>query len=290
MSRNKITEEDANKRIESQMTNRERVKRADVVISNREDLKSTQAQLVKAWTGMTKSRLSAAKSAYTLFTTTKTLDKGLLGCWAALCRNLGVTLSSSLEWWRKIRRHYCESHRYYHTTRHLEDMFRVAAELSKDNIVSNDVALAIFFHDIVYDPTRKDNEHVSAEIFRDFIKSCAPTFPGTKKVAEWIERTAKHHTGPEAKGDLAIFLDADLSVLGSSASRYAEYAESIRMEYAHVVWPMFQSRRITVLERFLSVPHMYYTEQGRATMEPLARTNLEGEILRLRPAVPRGKI
>ena len=69
MMRNKISEEDANKRIASQMTNRERVKRADVVISNQGDLESTQAQLVEAWNGMKSTRWSLAKAAFASFTT-----------------------------------------------------------------------------------------------------------------------------------------------------------------------------------------------------------------------------
>ena len=194
MMRNKINEKDANKRIGSQMTNRERVKLADVVISNQGDLKNTQEQLVEAWNGMKSTRWNVAKSAFTSFTTTTTTTNTstkmtLLQRWTALCRDLNVKVSNALVWWRKIRRHHCESHRYYHTTRHLEEMFRVATELNEKNIVSNDVTLAIFFHDIVYDPARKDNEIVSAQIFRDFIRMCVPSFLGTERVAEWIERT-----------------------------------------------------------------------------------------------------
>ena len=96
--------------------------------------------------------------------------------------------------------------------------------------------------------------------------------------------TATHHDdGHEVKGDLAIFLDADLSVLGSSASRYAEYAESIRMEYANVPWSAFQSGRIAVLKRFLDVrPSLYFTDRARELMEASARSNIQGEIQRLR--------
>ena len=97
-------------------------------------------------------------------------------------------MSNALMWWRNIRRHHCESHRYYHTTRHLEDLFRVATELNENKPVSNDISLAIFFHDIVYDPVRKDNEILSAEIFRDFARTCASKFSGTERVAAWIER------------------------------------------------------------------------------------------------------
>ena len=187
MMRNKISEEDANKRIASQMTNRERVKRADVVISNQGDLESTQAQLVEAWNGVKSTRWSLAKAAFASFTTPGS-GTSLLQRWTALCRDLNVTVSNALMWWRNIRRHHCESHRYYHTTRHLEDLFRVATELNENKPVSNDISLAIFFHDIVYDPVRKDNEILSAEIFRDFARTCAPKFSGTERVAAWIER------------------------------------------------------------------------------------------------------
>ena len=101
MMRNKISEEDANKRIASQMTNRERVKRADVVISNQGDLESTQAQLVEAWNGMKSTRWSLAKAAFASFTT------------PGSATSLAATMDSSVSRSQRIRvecTHVVENH------------------------------------------------------------------------------------------------------------------------------------------------------------------------------------
>ena len=71
-------------------------------------------------------------------------------------------------------------------------------------------------------------------------------------VAAWIRRTATHHLKasseeegsaamttatatstptPTTSGDLALFLDIDLAILGARPPDYARYCERVRLEY-----------------------------------------------------------
>lgn len=101
-----------------------------------------------------------------------------------------------------------------------------------------------------------------------------------ERVAQWIERTARHMEGP-AFGDLAHFLDADLMTLGRRAAGYAEYARQVRLEYAHVPPAQFAAGRSKVLSTFLAAPTLFFTEEAAAAFEANARANLTAERARL---------
>ena len=49
-----------------------------------------------------------------------------------------------------------EPHRYYHNWNHIEYMFKIARKLGIE--LTDELVLAIIFHDIIYDPLAKDNE------------------------------------------------------------------------------------------------------------------------------------
>ena len=67
-------------------------------------------------------------------------------------------------WWTELERRHTEPQRHYHTLEHLEAMFR-HWDAHRDALRDPEaVALAIFFHDIVYQPGRADNEAESAKL------------------------------------------------------------------------------------------------------------------------------
>ena len=52
---------------------------------------------------------------------------------------------------------------------------------------------------------------------------------GRGQVAEYIRRTAKHHGQGQAEGDLAVFLDLDLSILGAKPCKLAPLALNLSL-------------------------------------------------------------
>ena len=94
------------------------------------------------------------------------------------------------------------------------------------------VALAVFFHDAIYDATATErgfSERASAGLFRRFAAEAGfLSADAVELVAGMILRTAAHHSGPEpVSGDLALFLDIDLSILGASPAAYARYTQQV---------------------------------------------------------------
>ena len=71
-----------------------------------------------------------------------------------------------------------------------------------------------------------------------------------------------------------VLLDADLAILGASEDRYARYARDIRAEYAWVPDADYRAGRSRVLQHFLALPRIYFTDVMFEEGEQRARANL----------------
>lgn len=284
MERNKLSDEDAEKRIAAQLTNEERVSQSNVVICSEWTVERTQEQLVAAWEG------AQARSAAVL---TDAAEGTLAYRWNAATTELvaagsdGAGTAASIksqQWWRKVRDAYTDQYRHYHTLSHLATMFTHLDEHKAELKSPALVAMAIFFHDIVYSEANvgihAKNEMESAALWREFAADVGLSADQADEVASWIERTASHLKG-KAEGDLAFFLDFDLAVLGESAAKYAEYTQQIRMEYASVPLKTFRQKRGGFMPQFLANEALYFTEHFKARYETQARQNVHDEINRL---------
>ena len=76
-------------------------------------------------------------------------------------------------------------------------------------------------------------------------------------------------------------LDIDLSILGATPVRFAQYDKQVRQEYAWVPEEVFRSKRAAVLQQFLSQPFIYCTAHFRDTREAQARANLQAVVAQL---------
>jgi predicted metal-dependent HD superfamily phosphohydrolase len=143
------------------------------------------------------------------------------------------------------------------------------------------VALAIWFHDAIYDPTRTDNESESAALARTSLSNLREPEAMIAAVEQMILATIKHQLPENASDDLKLFLDFDLSILGSAPEIYASYAQAIRTEYAFVPEENYRIARRAVLENFLNRERLYFSEYGAQKWESQARENLQNEIAQL---------
>lgn len=177
-----------------------------------------------------------------------------------------------------LESHYEESHRYYHGFSHIQALFDKATQLQINWLAPDLVAFAIWFHDVIYDATKTDNEQKSAELAVEVLsKNTTLDQDQIKYIDQLILATAKHELILD-NADFRNFLDLDLSILGESWSVYQAYAESIRKEYQHVPWPMYQAGRKQILERFLTRASIYYSNFFRDMLEEKARENIRREI------------
>src|SRR4051794_41509918 len=79
--------------------------------------------------------------------------------WAELA---GDSATSRTEW-AAVLDAWSEPHRRYHDLAHLAAVLGLVGELAGPATDPDAVRLAAWYHDVVYDPERSDNEQVSAE-------------------------------------------------------------------------------------------------------------------------------
>lgn len=170
-----------------------------------------------------------------------------------------------------LLRAYTESQRHYHTLQHIVECLNLFHQVKAYLDDPTAVELAIWFHDVVYNPQAIDNEVQSAELM---LKRCQNTFKQAvvEKAYQWIIATQKHQ--PSQEDDLNYLLDIDLAILGSSEARFLQYEQQIRLEYAWVEQELYQVKRAEVLQHFYLMQPLYQTEYFRAHLEESAKMNL----------------
>ena len=179
-------------------------------------------------------------------------------------------------WMNELARRYSEPHRRYHTLTHITELLSLLDEFELDD--RDSVEAAVWFHDAIYDTHASDNEARSADLAETALRELR--FPNIEAVRAMIVATASHDAAALTR-DGRLFLDADLSILGSPPERYREYAEAIRGEYEWVPRPQFAAGRSAILRRLLERPALYLTAEMQARFEAQARENVARELTAL---------
>jgi predicted metal-dependent HD superfamily phosphohydrolase len=163
---------------------------------------------------------------------------------------------------------------------HVQALLRLLSEhasLVKDELA---VALAIWFHDAIYDSTRDDNEAQSALLVEQTLTAWGCSAALTESVARKV-RATQGHVWVDGDPDTAAFLDFDLGILAAPEAIYQRYADQVAQEYAWVPEPAYRVGRAKVLRSFLDRPSLYFTPALRAQWESVARANLARELASL---------
>jgi predicted metal-dependent HD superfamily phosphohydrolase len=179
----------------------------------------------------------------------------------------------------ELIRAYSSADRFYHNLTHIEDCLSIFDQTQFLAVHPEEIELAIWFHDAVYDTSRNDNEQKSAE----WAKSVIIQSGLDNSIAERVVRSiiATRHNTQISNKDAQLMVDVDLSILGREPDVFWRYEENIRKEYAWVPENVFRQKRIEILRGFLDRQYIYYHENYRELFEEKARANLQQAIARL---------
>lgn len=181
-----------------------------------------------------------------------------------------------LDYWQEIEKSYSQKSRKYHNLLHLENMI-LELENAKDEISDYDVMLfSVFYHDIIYKATSKDNEEKSAEFAKIRLEKLNISTEKIAKVYNQILATKSHKTSDDS--DTNFLLDADLAILGKDWNVYENYVHQIRKEYS--IYPdfLYNPGRKKVLTHFLEFDEIFKTDYFKEKYEKMARENIKREI------------
>ena len=170
---------------------------------------------------------------------------------------------------------YAEPQRHYHTVQHLHECLSWWQRCQTMMQRPAEVALALFYHDVVYDPKRSDNELKSAQLMLNHLHELLPQ-ESTERIYRWILATAHHGADTRLEpDDVKWVLDIDLGILSADAERFQEYERQIRMEYRHVPLLIYRCKRRQILRDFAQTEYLYHTDYFRQQLEKVAKANLQ---------------
>jgi predicted metal-dependent HD superfamily phosphohydrolase len=192
---------------------------------------------------------------------------------------LGVLETTAQQMFDRLAAAYASPGRFYHTLDHVAQMLRLVAPLRDRARDFTAVLLAVWFHDVVYDPRAKDNEEQSAALADRVLREGGVAKEMIAEARRLILLTKTHELEP-TDTDGILLVDADLAILGAPPEEYQRYAAASRQEYAWVSDEAYRKGRRAVLDSFLRRPRIYRSE-ALAALEPQARCNLAAEIKRL---------
>lgn len=176
----------------------------------------------------------------------------------------------------ELQRRYGEPQRHYHTMQHLGECLAWFEREKTSAERPGEVALALWFHDAIYDVHAHDNEARSADWARQALLEAGADRAAAERVHALVMAT-RHDAVPEGR-DAELLIDIDLSILGAERTRFDEYERQVHAEYAFVPDEIRLPRRRAILQRFLDRQAIYATPQMHAQLEARARANLQRSI------------
>lgn len=184
-----------------------------------------------------------------------------------LCQNFSKDEALITLLWEEIKEQHTNPMRYYHTLTHLKHIYKELEVLNLTPLLK----FSTFYHDIIYDATRNDNEEQSALLARKRLAQLNVPEKLNEKVFQLIVETKTHKASClENK----LFLDADLSILGSNTKTYKQYTQNVRKEYAMYDNITYFKGRKEVLQIFLDKDKIYESQHFYEKYEKQARDNM----------------
>ncbi len=202
----------------------------------------------------------------------------LLDCWDSIFSNYSqVNFEIAHAYGIEIIANYSEHTRHYHNVDHINSMLKLCDLYQRQLKNIDNVKIAVFYHDCIYNSKSNTNETDSAK--RAVEELTQINFPAAEieKIKLYILSTQNHKPLLD-DSDLKYFLDFDLYILGQTENQYFDYTKRIRREYQWVPSFIYNTKRKAVLKSFLERNELYYTTEFVEKYTQQAKINLEEEI------------
>jgi predicted metal-dependent HD superfamily phosphohydrolase len=188
----------------------------------------------------------------------------------------------SQTWFESVVSRYRLPGRHYHGVRHVRWVVRHVTDLAPATDDLGAVIAAAFFHDVIYDPTRNDNEMASAQLADRALTELSWESDRRRHVTELVLATIDHDVDSDGcSPDSQVLLAADLAVLAGEPAKYSDYVRGVRGEYFHVDDEAWRTGRSAVLRGLLGRRHLFAEALDLDEWEQRARANIAAELAML---------
>ena len=175
-----------------------------------------------------------------------------------------------------LQEFYSGSHRFYHTLEHIDHCLQELMLWDRfcKTALLDHLALALWFHDVIYDPRAKDNEEQSADFAGRTMRELNPGMPDEFiKIVQELILATKHIKLPRGF-EQSLIADIDLSSLGSRRDVFDANRRAIRTEYAYLSDANFENRNQEFLKTLLARPLIFSVPYFQNKYEVQARRNI----------------
>jgi predicted metal-dependent HD superfamily phosphohydrolase len=187
------------------------------------------------------------------------------------------------QFFNEIARKYTSSRRHYHNVNHIQALLAFCESYASQLKDKDVVAFSVFYHDIIYNVLRKDNEPRSAKLAVKRLQALSVPPEKREQIKLYIEATQTHaitaavtHTT-----DLQLFLDFDMSILGADWAAYEAYTHQVRREYRIYPDKIYYPGRKQFLQHCLQAAHIFQTPVFHERYEARARENMARELAKM---------
>jgi predicted metal-dependent HD superfamily phosphohydrolase len=194
--------------------------------------------------------------------------------WQRLCGVLG--LPNLTPCFDEIAMRYAEPQRAYHTAQHIDECLALLDKVADQVHNAAEVELAIWAHDVIYDPQAHDNELRSAQLFDAWLAQAGEAGEAEdlrSRLRARVLATAGH-ARLQGDSDGQALLDMDLAILACSPDRFNQYESQIRFEYSFVPAEVYATKRREFLQSMASRGQLYHHPALAADLQDLAAANL----------------
>ena len=110
--------------------------------------------------------------------------------WQSLWQSLNLVPPSNLL--AELQAAYAQPQRFYHNQQHLQECLTRLNEVKHLARYPEQIAIALYFHDAIYDPQSHDNEAQSAAWAAHVLKSSGASMALIERIEQWIMATQHH--------------------------------------------------------------------------------------------------
>lgn len=178
---------------------------------------------------------------------------------------------------------YSEPQRRYHTLAHIAHCLTQFDQC--ESLASNADALeiAVWFHDVIFEPGRHDNEALSVELYQALSESTHST-----EIRQLIHRLimATLHDGSSLDdSDASYMVDIDLSSFGLDWDDFLLDSQHLREENPHLGDTDYYQNQIKFHSSLLARPRFFLSDYFFQRYEQKARDNVSRYLEKIRALV-----
>ena len=167
---------------------------------------------------------------------------------------------------------YNKPQRYYHTLDHIEHCLSLFDKISSKLQSPQALELAIWFHDVVYQPGATNNEQLSADQFMQTTKN---RFDDSLRNTVYQHIMATLHLHSEMNhADTKYMVDIDLSSFGLPWPEFIHDSENLRREMAHLSNADYCRKQSAFQQALMDRPRFFRSDYFYQNYESQARQNL----------------